>query len=1635
VKPDSENEVPNGPSPAVVEQTPILVSMKGASISPGAQQIGALLEQIMYDLFCLRLAPTLEGETGGDTVKQSDIYLQCVDEKQAGEVFKLLMQFLHQGSDDMKRVGHDALQWLSVNTQVALIEAGGLKPMVETLQAGAAPAMVQFLSLADKSTEGTGVVDVARALRALAQEDAAVASLCAGSIRGLVGLMEKGVFGGKEEAARAMWSLSVINDDLKYSIAQQGALQPLVEMLYTGKEGFKDEAVGLLWSLAMHEGNVEGIIDVGASAALVKLLHQGSEVGQEAAAGVLRLCAANDNNKSSIIWAKAVEPLVDCLNLWSEGIRDQAAGALRNLGTYSAGSVYDSFIQEGTREVERLVEVRLVQSRLERMVQLPPNSGKQHLSALLERLILDLFDMRAVANATQNVGAEIGAGVGSNAAAVLTAANAAIIYGGDHPAAKAGQLVNVPISKLPDRSVLSEIDVGMPVEGQEGDTKQKGLGRTLPFIVQLLQAGTEEVQQQAAGAIRCLSLSTKIQLIDAGALKPLVDLIGSSAAEAVLDLVKSLDVGSDGGDVAELGAALARLGQTDADVAIRTDEAIRPVVQLLELGTGQGKQQAATALRSMCGVGDQIKFAIAREGAFEPLVKLLGNGTSKAKEEAIGVLWALIMMMSESNVDVNISAGPAADIAALLTCGVEASAQAAAGVLKLCSVADTNQVVIIKTGVVKTLVEILTTSTEKVKEQAAGAIISLSITDRGWCQDTWLTTAATQVESLTKVLLHDSITTDTNIKDAPTGNRQVSALLEQLVLDIAEYRAMYHAAQKGTALPEQPVVATPPPVEGLPGGEGVLVPRDSDEEPKLESESAPGFVPAKPAAGKLVEEDEFQTARLQILVELLTRGDPEVSQVCTSGLRALSVDTKVLLIEQGALAPVLTLMGSTAASALVDLLHKSSGLAGGDKAGEYAGALRGLAQNDAEVAGMALGTVTRMAFLLERGTHKGKEEAATALWNLSTINEQVKMAIVDASCVPHLVDLVNQGSPVARESAAGALWSMSVVNSNIKEVVSKCGAAGPLTELLFNGSSSAKEEACGALWSLAMRQVATPEIIAHGAAKGAVEMLLHGSEMGKESAAGLLGLCASLDANKRALFDVTCVEALVEQLHTSTSDGARVQAASAIKSLCTYHSAVPRAVERGAQEVDELIHKVMPTSGKQLVGAVMQDTLLGGVPQLENSLANAPQAPAVSPLAPVLEQLAYDLFDMATAAAVESAKELGEAIPQGVADPTGRNRSAKPLIDLIRMGSEAQRADAVGGMMCLSVNTKMAIIEGGALPEMVEMLGSGAAKAIVQLLAGSVRQPDGSGVMDRVEALWKLAEADPRVASVSVGCVPGLVDLLQRGNVAGKEQAAGALYYLRHMNPQVEPLLQQSGATEQLVEVLGMGTAAGKETPTMLVTLWGLLTMREGTHETVSEATASNLVQLLYTGTEVGKEGAARVMRLCGSHEGNRSAIMRARAVEPLVELLQNAGNRVRDECAGALLALSNQTQTTQSATSMIQNTIQVAQQATAGDSGGGSWWSSFFGGAGEPAVASTAVTQAVATQAATEGSYGNNEAQNSAGAEISELVGMLRSVETGVNMPVMSGSGTFQRQRKAAARLEQLMYYIFHAKTSYIVM
>ena len=119
--------------------------------------------------------------------------------------------------------------------------------------------------------------------------------------------------------------------------------------------------------------------------------------------------------------------------------------------------------------------------------------------------------------------------------------------------------------------------------------------------------------------------------------------------------------------------------------------------------------------------------------------------------------------------------------------------------------------------------------------------------------------SASEVEALTRMLQLDAIGSTPGVVDAKGAVRQMMALLEQLLLDIAEFRQLYYASQRGQALPEPtysdlgatlPTQPTPLLENGV-GGEGVAtVATTATEQP----DGAESTVTATAAVGMTPEE-------------------------------------------------------------------------------------------------------------------------------------------------------------------------------------------------------------------------------------------------------------------------------------------------------------------------------------------------------------------------------------------------------------------------------------------------------------------------------------------------------------------------------------------------------------------------------------------------------------------------------------------------------------------------------------------------------------------------------------------------------------------------------------------------------------
>ena len=315
-----------------------------------------------------------------------------------------LVQMLENGSPEVKQQAKAAIESLNVQTQMALIHAGALKPLLELLGPSTAPALVQFCSSAAANHAGHHVAAAGRALSQIiiAQSDIeGITDLSMVAVAGLTQLLALGSPEGKSEAASALWSLSLAHEAFKTSIIQSGAIEPMVSLLGASSTSGREEAAGVLWAILTSQSdpsiasvNVE--ITHADAINIVGILNDCGELGQEAAAGVISLVVTNDRNKACLFLAQCVEPLVGLLYSASDGVRSQAASALRSLCIYQP-DVYKSGgrsdLVQGAAEVKKLIQFQLA----------PSMASPQH-AALIEQLVYDIYDVVVRAGAQESKG-------------------------------------------------------------------------------------------------------------------------------------------------------------------------------------------------------------------------------------------------------------------------------------------------------------------------------------------------------------------------------------------------------------------------------------------------------------------------------------------------------------------------------------------------------------------------------------------------------------------------------------------------------------------------------------------------------------------------------------------------------------------------------------------------------------------------------------------------------------------------------------------------------------------------------------------------------------------------------------------------------------------------------------------------------------------------------------------------------------------------------------------------------------------------------------------------------------------------------------------------------------------------------
>ncbi|KAK4766791.1 hypothetical protein SAY87_008433 [Trapa incisa] len=157
------------------------------------------------------------------------------------------------------------------------------------------------------------------------------------------------------------------------------------------------------------------------------------------------------------------------------------------------------------------------------------------------------------------------------------------------------------------------------------DNKMKiGRSGAIGPLVDLLGNGTPRGKRDAATALFNLSIfhENKARIVEEGAVKHLVDLMDPAA-----------------GMVDKAVAVLANLATIlEGRTAIGQMGGIPVLVEVVELGSSRGKENAAAALLHLCTNSSRHCSMVLQEGAVPPLVALSQSGTPRAKEKAQALL-------------------------------------------------------------------------------------------------------------------------------------------------------------------------------------------------------------------------------------------------------------------------------------------------------------------------------------------------------------------------------------------------------------------------------------------------------------------------------------------------------------------------------------------------------------------------------------------------------------------------------------------------------------------------------------------------------------------------------------------------------------------------------------------------------------------------------------------------------------------------------------------------------------------------------------------------------------------------------------------------------------------------------------
>ena len=1258
--------------------------------------------------------------------------------------------------------------------------------------------------------------------------------------------------GARESAARAISSLCLVPTNRDATVDARG-VAPLVALLCTGDDRSQQSASCALANLASGDDPEvpAAIAEAGAISPLVTMLAgKNGPVAQEEAAGALYALANYAGNRVAITEAGGIGPLVLLLGSSNSRAREHAEGALVRLS-----------IENSNRE--------LIIKKLVSMLHDKGNGGEEQAAAALANLASDSADNR------QSI-------VDAGGIAPLLSLLESQSHGAKENAISA-------ISQLAHNATIQQAIAaggGVPLLATTLISSSANV-KEMHSAASLISKSAYAVAQLARG-----NSDTQIALAEAGAIPPLVAMLGSPNAEMQ----------------AHAAGALAALSTDNADnqAAIARTGAVAPLCALVREGGLKGKEQSALALWALSTDSAANKATVAKLGGIEPLVGLLVSGDSDSSlDHSIAALTSLASKHAE-NAETIAKMLVARLGSRISTAGVGA-VRVLSAIASFCLDSAHNQLAIAKAGGIPLTVTWLGGSMDgrieksaDAQREAAHALFAIATNNAPLQAQIARSEGIPALIELVRrgdlktqdfaarALWHLAGSSESVSAIAELGGMQ--ALVQMLAVDdehaqelgavvvsrltrshsdkVAEAGGilpLVHLTKKGSAAAQQHAAAALADVAFHPRYRDTIAFDADGIAPLVKLLDSVVVGTAETAARALAHlaRDDYKCAD--------DGGAPSTPEEPKASFREghtspekPGASRRQLILRSGGVNRLIQMLwavpNKSMARRMWDLVARVLGEKLLDECSEESGTIMPVEEG-------------RRRESMGRRESTGKEPGSP-----SASDEDVANAALDRTAAPEQ----------AAEQAAASLADLAYGDDAMQDAVIDAEGVAPLLRLVRLGSSLAQEHAARAVWHLCARTENQGVLVESGAVTEMVGLSKAGSDKAQELAAAVIS-----DLAKGAIIEREKAISAGEQVHSAHNTPDRDHSLES-----------PQPVVEAAQ--------VFAPRAVPMINA--------SLPPLSAPPALLTPPPMLTPTASVRsKQDGDEAVQDASLIAVNSRGDRLSAIAAA--------GGVMPLVGLASNGSVIGKTRAASALWHLSADpfNVVAIAKAGGIAPLVTMLDDGSPEGhifaagalsnlarnypenqaqIAKKLVGLLDLPKDDAQMRAAHALWELAENNPGapVRVVNAGAISPLVTLLGTGSLNAKSEAAGALATLAKSYKGA-----QLAIATGLVALLGSGTAEAQEHVTkMLISL----AQNPFNRDAIVQAGAiQRLIVQLHGGGETSIEAqylaASVLVHLSGDSKENVDLIVKHGGVQPLIELLSCDENEAQVRSTTVLQVMS----------------------------------------------------------------------------------------------------------------------------------